>query len=131
MIGATAGEFRHIDAMACASEAQIDPVMPHPFFDQPGADAGLDHQIDRALFKNARSHPVDHVLSAAVFDDDGIDTFEMQQLRQQQASRPCAHNAYLGSELFHSGLNSLNDHGDSLPCADAHRTQSVASTSTL
>ena len=83
--------------MACPVEGEIDAVVPHPLARQPPADAGLAHQVDRPLLEHARAHALDDVLTAAVFEDDRVDAFEMQQLSEHQTGRARADDAYLGA----------------------------------
>ncbi len=94
---AAAGERRHVDAMACPVEGEVDAVVPHPLARQPPADAGLAHQVYRPLLEHARAHALDDVLTAAIFEDDGVDAFEMQQLSEHQTGRARADDAYLGA----------------------------------
>ena len=65
-------------------------------------------QIDGALLEHARPHPIDHVLAAAVLDDDRIDAVQMQQLAEQQPGRTRADDADLG--LVRRGLNLFHFH---------------------
>ena len=94
---AAAGELGHVDAVPRAAEGEIDAIVPQPFAREPFADANLVHQIDRALLEHARANPLDHVLPAALFEDDGVDALEMQQLPEHQSGGARADDADLGA----------------------------------
>jgi hypothetical protein len=42
-------------------------------------------EIDGALLEHARAHALLDVLARAAFEDDGVDAFAMQQVRQHEA----------------------------------------------
>ena len=80
--------------------------MRQPFAAQSFAYAQLDHQIDRALLEHAGSHPLDHIIAAAIFNDDRVDALQMKHLAQQQSGGPraddadlCAHRCYSFSAI--------------------------------
>jgi hypothetical protein len=91
--------------MANAAKAQKDAFVAHSFLKEPRPDARLNQEIDRALFENSRADALDDVLAAAVFDDDGIDAFEVQQVGQQQSGRTRADDSDLRAELFHRAFS--------------------------
>ena len=90
-----AGESGEIDAVTAAAEAQLDSMVREAFALQALADAGFDQKIDGALLQHAGAHTVLDVFAVATLDHDRVDAREMQQMRQQQAGRPRADNAYL------------------------------------
>ena len=92
---ASAGQLRHVDAVPDAAEGQVDAVVTHALAREPIADTDLPHQIDRALLEHARAHAFDHVLPAAVLDDDGVDALEMKELPEHQAGGTSADDAHL------------------------------------
>ena len=51
-----------------------------------GVDTHRDQQVHRPLFEDTRPDAIDHIVAAAVFDDDRVDAVEVQQLREEQ---PC------------------------------------------
>ena len=93
--GFSAGEVREIDAMRAAAETQIDSVVHQAFALQAFAHAGFFQQVYRALFENTGAHALLHVLAAAIFENDGFDAVEMQQMREHQACGPGADDANL------------------------------------
>src|SRR5580698_6260921 len=86
--------------MAAASEAEIDSAVSHALSPEPLAEARLDEQVDRSLFQHAGANAFDDVLAAAALHDDGVDSFQVQQMAQQQAGRSGAHEAHLRPQ-FH------------------------------
>ena len=88
----SAGE---VDAVTAAAEAQLDAMMREAFALKAFADAGFDQQIDGALLQYAGAHAVLDVFAVATLEHDRVDARKMQQMRQQQAGRPRADNAYL------------------------------------
>ena len=83
--------------MARAAEGEVDAVVPHALAREAPADADLAHQVHRPLLEHARAHALDHVLPAAVLEDDGVDALEMQQMPEHQAGGPGADDAHLGA----------------------------------
>jgi hypothetical protein len=65
------------------------------------ADTHCVQQIDGSLLEDPRSHTIDHILAAAVLNDDGIDAVQVQQMAEQQSGRASANDAYLGCEMGH------------------------------
>jgi hypothetical protein len=62
---AATGQIVHVDAMAGATEADIDPVVDKPLALHAIAYADFGHEIDHALFQHTGTHPVNHILFAA------------------------------------------------------------------
>src|SRR5271156_6597019 len=81
--------------MAVSQEAQLYPVMNQPLALQATADAGLDHQVHRALLQHAGPDAFLHVFAAARLDHHGVDTFQMQQVRKHQSRWSGADNSNL------------------------------------
>ena len=100
----------HVDAMPRAAEGEVDAVVPHPLAREPPADADLAHQVHRSLLEHARAHALDHVLPAAVLEDDGVDALEMQQLPEHQSGGAGADDAHLGAG-GHGGILGLRAQG--------------------
>jgi hypothetical protein len=75
----------HVDAMPAAVEAQFDSVMHQAFAPHPVADARFVEQIHRTLFQNPRADSRFHVLARLSLDYDGVDAFQVEQMRQNQA----------------------------------------------
>ena len=62
---------------------------------QPLTDAGLGEQIDRSLFEQTRAHALLAILPAARFDHDGLNSLEMQEVRQNQSRGPRSYDSDL------------------------------------
>jgi len=123
----------HIDAMPAAREAQFDAVMHQAFAPQTLADARLGEQIHRALLQYARANSLFGMFAGLSFDDHGINSFEMEQEREDQAGRPGSDDADLSAKFAGGGVcdrtkldhknlesNALDYHGDALANPDAH-----------
>ncbi len=78
--------------MRLALESQLDTVMDEPFASQAIANTGCDEQIDGALLEHAGTHALFDVLTAAPLDDNRLDAFEVEQVRQHQSRRAGADN---------------------------------------
>ena len=90
-----ARQLPEIDAMAAAAEADLDPVVDEPFRIDPGAEPDRAQEVDDALLEDAGAHAGDHVLLRPVLEDDRLDALEVEQVREQQARRPCADDSDL------------------------------------
>ena len=90
--------------MRLASEAQLDPVVREPLALQALAHARFDHQIDRALFEQARTHTILRVLAAPSLHDHRLDSIEMQQVGKHQPGRPCSHDSHLCAHVFSAAV---------------------------
>jgi hypothetical protein len=91
----TAGEIREIYSMSAAAEAQVHSVVHQPFALQSIADAGFFQQVHGALFQNTGADALLHILAAAIFEDDGFDAVEVQQVRENQTRWPGSDDANL------------------------------------
>ena len=93
--GLAAAQLLQVDVVTLAAKTEVQPLMRQAFALQPFAHAHLDHQIDGALLQHPGAHALDHILLAAVFNDDRIDALQVQQVSQQQAGGPGADDANL------------------------------------
>jgi hypothetical protein len=93
----------HVDTMAAAIEAKFDAVMNQAFAPHACAYAGLVEQIDCALLENARADPRFRMLARLGFKNDGIDAFEMEQVREHQTGWPGADDTDLSAEASGHG----------------------------
>jgi hypothetical protein len=84
--GAAPRELRQIDPVPAAAEGEMNALVTHPLALQPRADAGVRQQIDGPLLQHAGADTLDDVVLAAVFQDDGVDALEMQQVPEHQPS---------------------------------------------
>src|SRR6185503_4586551 len=105
------GQLRQIDAMPLPLEGDIETVVSQSVALEVSADTHGMQQIDGSLLEDPRSHTIDHILAAAVLNDDGIDTVEMQQMPEHQARRTCADDADLCGETHLLIGGHGGDHG--------------------
>src|SRR5258707_7041339 len=77
--------------MPAAVEAQLDTVVHEALAVQPFAQAGGVEQIHRALLQHASADPFLRVAPALGFDDHAFDTFEMQEVGEQETRGSGAH----------------------------------------
>ena len=98
---AAAGQLRERNAMAVAAERHVNPFVPQAFAREPIADADLAHQIDGALLEHPRADALDHMLLAAVFEDERMDAAQAEQVAEHQPSRTGPDDADLRSNLVH------------------------------
>ena len=56
--------------MTLATECHVNSLVPQPLACEPVADTNLVHQIDGALLEHACADAFDHMLFAAIFDDE-------------------------------------------------------------
>ena len=126
---APARERREVDAVTAPAEAELDAVMHEALARESVADAGALQQLDRRMLEHARADPMLDVVAASVLDDDGLDAFEVQEMRQEESGRPRADDADLRA-LLHRRLHALDDQRDALADADAHRAKGVATAAT-
>ena len=68
------GERLKVNAMAVSRESQLNPVVNQALALQSLSDTGCRQQIHRVLFENSGANPFLHVLPAAAFENDGIDS---------------------------------------------------------
>ena len=99
--GAAAGQLRERNAMALAAERHVNPFVPQPFAREAVAEADLVHQIDGALLEHARADALDHMLLAAIFEDERMDAPQVEKVAEHQPCRTAADDADLGPNLFH------------------------------
>src|SRR5215211_847171 len=89
---AAACERRKVDPVALAGELQLDSLVDEALAAQAIADAHLLEQVDGALLEHAGPDPALDVLAAARFQDDRIDSAEVEELRQHEAGGAGAHD---------------------------------------
>jgi hypothetical protein len=85
-----ASEAGKIDTVPAAAEAQLDAIVHEPFSSQSGTDTGIVEHIDRALLEQASANPPFDIGTRAIFQDNGIDALQRQEMRQQEPSGSCA-----------------------------------------
>jgi hypothetical protein len=87
--------------MSLSAEGQIDAFMAHAVDGEPLSESRLVHEIDGALLEHPGAHTLDHVLFAANFDDERIDSAQVEEMAEHQPRRPGADNPNLGPDPFH------------------------------
>lgn len=88
-----------VDAMTAAIEAELDPVMQQSPLLQAFANSGFDERVDCALLKHTCANAALDILAASRLYDYGVDTLQVQQVRQQQSSRAGADYTNLSSHI--------------------------------
>ena len=71
--------------VARAVEAELDAAVRQALGVHPRAGAGGVEQVDRHLLEHAGADPAEHVVGAALLDDDGVDAGPVQQGAEQEA----------------------------------------------
>ena len=79
------GKAMQVDAVALALEQQLDTVMGQAFLIHAGVGTRRLEQVHRDLFKHAGANAAQHVVGAALLEDDVVDASLVQQLAQKQA----------------------------------------------
>jgi hypothetical protein len=64
--------------VAPAAEAQVKALVTHALALQPRSHPHLRHQIDSELLQHSGAYAIDYVLAVAGFENDGVDSFQMQ-----------------------------------------------------
>ena len=99
--GTAAGELAQGDAVTHAVELEVESLVDEPFAIHPVADAERAEQVDGSLLQHARANPPDDVVTAALFQDDGVDACQMEQVAKQKARRAGADDANLRPRGVH------------------------------
>ena len=89
------GERREINVVSATAETQVDSVMLEADAIQARAEPELVHQVDGSLLQHAGANALFHILAAAIFDDDGIDAFALEEMRKKQTGGTGANDADL------------------------------------
>jgi Holliday junction DNA helicase RuvA len=83
---ALAGQAEQVDAVALAAEAQLEAVVRQAFGVHARAPTpASSQQVDRHLLQHAGADAAEHVVGAALLDDDVVDAGLVQQGAEQQA----------------------------------------------
>jgi hypothetical protein len=83
--------------MTLSIESQLNPMVNKALAFHAFADPGRKQQINRVLFEDSRAYALLHVLAAAAFKNDGINSTQMQQVRKHETCRACAYDPDLRS----------------------------------
>jgi hypothetical protein len=93
----SAGEIGEIDAMPGAVETQLDTGVDQAFSLEAVTDSGLFHQIDSALFEDAGANTLFDIFLGARFENDGVDSLQMKQMREGEPGGTCSDDSDLNS----------------------------------
>jgi len=92
------GEILEIDAVSAAPEAQLDSVVDEALGFHPFANPHFCEQVNGSLFQNASPDALLGILAAAIFDHYGIDSLQIQKVRQYETGGSGPDNSDLGSQ---------------------------------
>jgi hypothetical protein len=70
-----------------------------------GVYVAFAQNLHGALFQHAGPHTAFDVLARAAFQDNRLDSLEVQQVRERQARRPSADDSNLGANRGHEGIS--------------------------
>ena len=79
-----AGEFGEINVMSAAGESQVDAVVDEAFAFESFADTRLDHHVHSSLLEDTGADALFDILAAAIFDYDGFNSLEVEQVREDK-----------------------------------------------
>ena len=85
-----AGQALEVDAQPPGAEPQLDAIVYQAFGMQAFAYAKAVEHFDRALLEHAGADALEHIILAALLDDQRVDAGLVQQLAEQQPRRPRA-----------------------------------------
>jgi hypothetical protein len=95
-------EVFEVDAVALSAETYFDAVMNQALALHSIADAHPGEQIDGARFQNAGADALLAILARPVFENEGLNTVEMKQVRKDEACRPGSDDSDLRAYRAHS-----------------------------
>jgi hypothetical protein len=111
-----AGEAMEVDAVVLGVEAQDDTFMPEAGCSHRTADPGFEQELLDDVFQYAGANAVFNVIARAGLQDDGLDPAEVEEVREQQASRASTDDADLRSAA-HGTLLVRSEPALYRPCA--------------
>ena len=87
---------------SCSEVTPLIPIAPSTspptLALKPLADPAFSQEIDRGLLQNSGADTFDHVILCAVFNDEGVDPREVQQVAQHQTCRSRSDDSYLSAQ---------------------------------
>src|SRR5262249_26219348 len=98
---ALSDQLAEVDVVQRAVEAEVNPVVEHRLAPHALADAGVEQEIGGPLLQQPGADAAFDIVAAAVLQDDGLDPFEMQKMREHEARRASADNPDLGAQAWH------------------------------
>ncbi len=87
-----ARQFAEVDAVAATAEAQVYPVVSHPFTPHALADPALIDEIDGGLLEHPRPNAPFDIIAGLTLEHDRLDAGAMQQVRQHQSGGAGSHD---------------------------------------
>jgi len=96
-VGALSGMASLVDAVALAIEAHVEAVVRQALGVHALADASLVEQVDADLLQHTGADAREHVVAAALLEDDVVDARLVQQGAQDQARGSGADDRDLGT----------------------------------
>ncbi|SOT45893.1 hypothetical protein F01_550053 [Burkholderia cenocepacia] len=94
------GQRLEVDAPPLSVEREFKAVMQRTFRLHSFTDTGRFKQVHRPLLEYTRPDRRFDLLASAGFEHDGLDTFQMQKMREKEAGRTGANNAYLSAHAI-------------------------------
>ena len=94
---ASAGELTEVDAVIAATEAQSNAVMHQALAAHPRSRADGIEQVSTSVLEHAGANPVLHVRPRPRLDDDRLDAFQTEQMRQHQSGGTRPDDRHLGA----------------------------------
>ncbi|ADC45315.1 hypothetical protein Rmet_6736 (plasmid) [Cupriavidus metallidurans CH34] len=84
--------------MAFSFESQLEPLVQGALRHHPIPKPNVLKQIHCSLLEDSSTDSRFDFLSGPRLNHDRVDAFEVQEVRQQQASRACTNDSYLSSQ---------------------------------
>ena len=94
-------ELVHRDAVAAASEPQVDPAVDQTLALHPLAEPVFAQHVAGSLLEHPGPDPRLAVVAAARLEHDGLDPLAVEQMAEEQTGRPRADDRDLGALLRH------------------------------
>lgn len=94
-----ARQLMQVDAMALAAKQQLNAVMGQTFSVHALGSTGFFQQVYADLLQHTCTDTAQHVVAAALLQDDVVNASLVQQLTQQQTGRACTHDDDGGTHL--------------------------------
>src|SRR5437868_15385532 len=92
------GQIGQIDSVSLSFESKLAPLVQCALRDHPASKANLLKQIHGSPLEDSSTDSRFDFLSAPRLNHDRVDALEVQEVRQQQASRACTQDSFLSSQ---------------------------------
>src|SRR5262245_44780886 len=89
------GQLLKIQSMSGTGKVKAETLMLQAFLHQARADAGLIQDVHALMLKDTGPYTFFHVVLVLRFQHHAFDAMLMQEVSQQQASRPRSNDRYL------------------------------------